>query len=72
MRMLLIDKEDCSNYTFLGLFAGAGGLDLGFELAGFIHSESNEILNFAVKTLKINRPEWKIDHGDVRDIYSKF
>lgn len=65
--MLLIDREKKSDYTFLGLFAGAGGLDLGFELAGFIHSESNEILDCAVDTLKANRPDWNVVHGDVRE-----
>lgn len=65
--MFLIHREKSSDYTFLGLFAGAGGLDLGFELAGFIHSESNEILECAVDTLKINRPDWNVVHGDVRE-----
>jgi site-specific DNA-cytosine methylase len=43
--MQKLRKEAKSNYTYLGLFAGAGGLDLGFELAGFEHTESNEILD---------------------------
>lgn len=64
--MLRIAKETNTDYTYLGLFAGAGGLDLGFELAGFIHTESNEILDFAVNTLKQNRPNWDIVLGDVR------
>lgn len=62
-----LKKETKSNYTFLGLFTGAGGLDLGFELAGFEHTESNEILDYAVNTLKSNRPNWDIIHGDVRE-----
>jgi len=54
------------NYNFLGLFTGAGGLDLGFEKSGFRHIESNEILSYAVKTLKKNRPNWDVIEGDVR------
>jgi DNA (cytosine-5)-methyltransferase 1 len=70
--MLKLKKETKSNYTFLGLFAGAGGLDLGFELAGFEHTESNEILDCAVNTLKINRPNWNICHSDVREYTPSF
>jgi DNA (cytosine-5)-methyltransferase 1 len=55
-----------NNYNFLGLFTGAGGLDLGFENLGFNHIESNEILPYAVATLKKNRPLWDIIEGDVR------
>jgi DNA (cytosine-5)-methyltransferase 1 len=59
-------------YTYLGLFSGAGGLDLGFELAGFQHTESNEILDFAVRTLQNNRPSWEVVHGDVKDYQPSF
>ncbi len=70
--MFEIHSEQETNYTYLGLFAGAGGLDLGFELAGFLHTESNEILDYAVNTLKINRPEWDIVHADVREYTPSF
>ncbi len=56
----------------MGLFAGAGGLDLGFELAGFQHTESNEILEYAVKTLRLNRPDWAVVHKDVREYTPSF
>lgn len=70
--MLQLPKEPISEYTYLGLFAGAGGLDLGFELAGFIHTESNEILDCAIETLQLNRPEWDVFHGDVREYTPRF
>ncbi len=70
--MFEIENEKKSDYTFLGLFAGAGGMDLGFELAGFEHTESNEILDYAVKTLKLNRPNWDIVGGDVREYIPTF
>ncbi len=70
--MFEIENENKSDYTFLGLFAGAGGMDLGFELAGFEHTESNEILDYAVKTLKLNRPNWDIVGGDVREYIPTF
>jgi DNA (cytosine-5)-methyltransferase 1 len=53
--------------TYLGLFSGAGGLDLGFELAGFRHLGSMDILPCAVQTLRHNRPDWHVDEVDVRD-----
>lgn len=60
------------NYNYIGLFSGAGGLDLGFEQVGFKHIASNEILSYACKTLRQNRPEWDIFEGDVRGYNPKF
>ncbi len=70
--MFKIKEGEKTNYTYLGLFSGAGGLDLGFELEGFIHTESNEILDYAVKTLKCNRPNWDVIHNDVREYTPSF
>lgn len=70
--MLRHKFEEPSGYTALGLFAGAGGLDLGFELAGFTHTECNDILPFAAATLKLNRPHWNVVHGDVRSYTPSF
>ena len=64
--------EERSDYTSLGLFAGAGGLDLGFEAAGFRHTEANDILPYAVATLKHNRPDWHVVHDDVRSYSPSF
>lgn len=65
--MFTIGNESRSPYTFLGLFSGAGGLDLGFEKAGFNHISSIDILPCAVSTLKHNRPNWNVLEGDVRE-----
>jgi DNA (cytosine-5)-methyltransferase 1 len=70
--MFNIRSENKTDYTYLGLFAGAGGLDLGFELAGFQHAESNEILEYAVETLRMNRPNWEVVHQDVREYTPSF
>lgn len=56
----------------MGLFSGAGGLDLGFEKAGFIHTQSSDILGCAVKTLRENRPEWDVVQCDVRQYTPDF
>lgn len=70
--MLKYEIHNKNDYTFLGLFTGAGGLDLGFELEGFQHTESNEILDYAVNTLRYNRPYWNIVHGDVKEYTPSF
>ena len=45
---------------------------MGFESAGFLHTESNDILDCAVATLKHNRPNWDVVHGDVREYKPRF
>jgi len=55
-------------YKSIELFAGAGGLALGLEKAGIEHTLLNEIDKHAVKTLKKNRPNWNVEHGDIAEI----
>jgi len=55
-------------YTVVELFAGAGGLALGLEKAGFKTKATVEINKWAVKTLKTNRPNWNIIEGDIQKI----
>jgi len=55
-------------YTSVELFAGGGGLALGLSLAGFSHVLLNEFDASACNTLRINRPEWNVIEGDVRDV----
>lgn len=55
----------------LSMFSGGGGLDLGFDRAGFSHAASYEVLPFAGETLKANRPNWHVfsgQDGDVRKV----
>lgn len=60
-------------YKSIELFAGAGGLSLGLELAGFDVQLLNEIDKDACKTLRENRPEWNVDEGDIANIdFSNF
>ncbi|MFI7640598.1 DNA cytosine methyltransferase [Nonomuraea sp. NPDC049400] len=47
--------------------AGAGGQSLGLEKAGFDHELAIELDDNAVNTLKHNRPDWQVAHGDVAD-----
>lgn len=56
------------DYKSIELFAGAGGLALGLELAGFSHIMLNEIDIDACQTLRRNRPSWNVIQEDVRNI----
>lgn len=54
-----------SEFNFIDLFAGAGGLSLGFEQAGFHKLSDVEILPYAAETLKNNFPNAKHFVGDI-------
>lgn len=54
------NKENKKKYTNIELFAGAGGLALGLEQAGFDNLLSNDFDKDACETLKINRPNWNV------------
>lgn len=52
-------------YTVVELFAGAGGLALGLEKAGFDEVGLVELDKWACKTLRRNRPNWNVIEEDV-------
>lgn len=53
------------------LFAGAGGLALGIEKAGFETLACLEWDKDACATLRRNRPDWNVIEGDITDISSQ-
>lgn len=55
-------------YSTIELFAGAGGLALGLEQAGFKSLGLVEFDKSAALTLKTNRPNWNVIHDDVAKI----
>ena len=55
--------------TAVSVFTGAGGLDIGFEAAGFKTLVAIEKDRDARATIEKNRPEWGLlDEGDVARI----
>ncbi len=52
----------------LSLFSGCGGLDLGFEKAGFAIPVANEFDSSIWKTFRINHPATRLIEADIRSI----
>lgn len=60
--------QKTGKYTAISLFAGAGGLDVGFERAGFEVVFANELDADAANTWKANRSNSDVMHqGDLLD-----
>ena len=55
-------------FTTIELFAGAGGLALGIEKAGFETLGLIEFDKDASDTLKCNRPNWRVINDDIANI----
>lgn len=61
-------ERERNGLTALSLFCGGGGLDLGFERAGFDHVASFDVLDVCGATLSRNRPQWKVFSGAMGDV----
>lgn len=57
-----------TQYSAIELFAGAGGLALGLENAGFQTELLVEIDHFSAETLRRNRPDWLVSESDVAEV----
>ena len=62
------NNETCTNVE---LFAGAGGLALGLEEAGFENILSNDFDKDSCDTLKLNRPNWNVVCDSVENLAEK-
>ena len=63
-----IVPTDDNSFSTIELFAGAGGLALGIEKAGFKTLGLIEFDKDAAASLKINRPNWRVIHDDIANI----
>jgi len=57
--------------TSVEVCAGAGGQALGLEQAGFGHEELVDIDRHSCNTLLLNRPDWTVTEGDLREFSGK-
>lgn len=63
-------KKLADGVPLVSFFTGCGGMDLGFESVGFKNSAAFEFNEIFCKTLRVNRPSWKVfgppfQNGDV-------
>jgi len=54
--------------TILSLFSGAGGMDYGFEAAGFDTKVAVEFDAQCCETLRANRKTWDVIHRDIHKV----
>lgn len=64
----LMPQQPRHDLAALSLFSGGGGLDIGFERAGFRHVACYELLPKVAACLTANRPNWTIRAGDSGDV----
>lgn len=62
------EKKENGKFKVIELFAGAGGLALGLEKAGFSSLGLIELDKDASNTLKVNRPNWNVINDDIANI----
>ncbi|MBR1935130.1 MAG: DNA (cytosine-5-)-methyltransferase [Muribaculaceae bacterium] len=55
-------------FTSVELFAGAGGLALGLDMAGLHHVLLNEFDEQACNTLRANKPDWNVLERDIHNV----
>ena len=58
-------------FKTISLYSGIGGLDFGFEEAGFETRVALELDRFSCRTMRLNRPNWKVIEGDIHDVSSE-
>ncbi|NEQ06435.1 MAG: DNA (cytosine-5-)-methyltransferase [Moorea sp. SIO4E2] len=61
-------KSKPTSFRVIELFAGCGGMALGFENAGLTTKLLVEIDKDCVNTLKLNRPSWEIIPEDIANV----
>jgi len=57
-----------NNNKIISLFSGAGGMDIGFEMAGFKTAVAIEHDKSCCETLNKNKPDLSIIQGDISNI----
>lgn len=66
--IIKITKQKGNHMKVISLFSGCGGLDLGFERAGFEIPIANEYDPTIWSTYSLNHPHTKLIKGDIRKL----
>jgi len=61
-------ERPARTYHTIELFAGGGGMALGWEAAGLSPVLLNDFDRYCCATLRKNRPDWHIVEGDVSEV----
>lgn len=64
----LMPRRATHGLRSLSLFSGGGGLDIGFDRAGYEHVASYEIMPGAARVLSKAHPRWKVLGGTQGDV----
>jgi DNA (cytosine-5)-methyltransferase 1 len=64
----LMPQRLANGLSALSLFSGGGGLDIGFDRAGYRHLASYDILEQTGQVLKAARPDWNVYFGRDGDV----
>ena len=59
-----------SSLSVISLYTGAGGLDLGFEAAGYRTAVALEMDAVACSAIRRNRPRWNLIERDIHEVSS--
>ncbi len=68
MSKLNDDKPVYANPKIVSIFSGVGGIDAGFEKAGFQTVYATDIWDKACESLKLNFPKSEVTCADIQDI----
>ena len=60
-----------SQLRAISLYTGVGGLDFGFEAAGFDTGAAVEMDAASCRAVRLNRPHWGLLEGDIHEIASE-
>lgn len=66
--LILMPLRPKNGLRTLSLFSGGGGMDIGFDRAGFEHIANYEIMPGAGEVLKAAHPEWNVFSGEAGDV----
>ncbi len=59
------------NLKAISLYTGVGGMDFGFEAAGFDTRAAVEFNSFCCDAIRENRPKWGLIEGDIHAVTSE-